>query len=381
MLTAADDYPVHQTPEPIALVTDRNFYDRYFFNGYSPDGSIFFAAAMGIYPALDVIDAAFCVTVDAVQHNLRASARLSGERMVLRVGPISIEVNVALSQLTLLVAPNDSGIAAELRFTGRHFPVEEPRFTRRVGTRLFMDYTRMTQNGRWSGWFEIAGNRHAVDARYVGTRDRSWGIRPVGKPDAQPAPVAPQFFWLWTPCNFDHFSLFLHTNDDGHGRPWNRRAVIWRDGEDPQNIAKFDASAIIESEAPDIRYDWAVGSRRVRQITCELGEGTRLTLTPMMTPAASRAMVQGHFYMNGLGYTHPIWGHGMDHGDIDVAYDTIDLATVTDGDFANLHVQTMASAVLEQDGRTHHGRGVIEQFFIGPHADAGLTGLFDPVTG
>ena len=35
MLTKADDYPVHQLPEPIATSgTDRNFYDRFFFNGF-----------------------------------------------------------------------------------------------------------------------------------------------------------------------------------------------------------------------------------------------------------------------------------------------------------------------------------------------------------
>ena len=48
MLTKGDDFPLHQTSEPVAFAgTDRNFYDRYFFNGYSPDGRIFFAAAMG----------------------------------------------------------------------------------------------------------------------------------------------------------------------------------------------------------------------------------------------------------------------------------------------------------------------------------------------
>ena len=37
MLTRFDDYPVHQTPEPVAHPStgDRNFYDRYFFNGYA----------------------------------------------------------------------------------------------------------------------------------------------------------------------------------------------------------------------------------------------------------------------------------------------------------------------------------------------------------
>ena len=69
MLTKGDDYPLHQSAEPVAFAgTDRNFYDRYFFNGASRDGRIFFAAAMGIYPALDIIDGAFCVMVDGVQH-------------------------------------------------------------------------------------------------------------------------------------------------------------------------------------------------------------------------------------------------------------------------------------------------------------------------
>ena len=49
MLTKADDFPIHQTPEPIAYAgTDRNFYDRYFFNGYQPDGTEFFAIAFGV---------------------------------------------------------------------------------------------------------------------------------------------------------------------------------------------------------------------------------------------------------------------------------------------------------------------------------------------
>jgi hypothetical protein len=47
MLTRLDDYPLHQTAEPIAqpATGDRNFYDRYFFNGYSAAGDLFFAAA------------------------------------------------------------------------------------------------------------------------------------------------------------------------------------------------------------------------------------------------------------------------------------------------------------------------------------------------
>ena len=242
MLTKGDDFPVHQTSEPIAFAgTDRNFYDRYFFNGYSPDGSIFFAAAMGFYPQLGIVDASFCVIVDGVQHNLRASRRSGGERLDLAGGPIPISIDAPLEAMTLRIAPNEGPLTAETSFTGRHFPIEEPRFIRRNGTRLFMDYTRLTQNGRWSGWLAVDGAQIAVDSAWTGTRDRSWGVRPVGASEPQPPPEGNfnQFFWLWTPCNFGDRSLFFHSNDDGAGNPWNRRAVIVGDGGTEQH---FDAA-------------------------------------------------------------------------------------------------------------------------------------------
>ena len=76
MLSKADDYPVHQTPEPIAFAgTDRNFYDRYFFNGYAqaPGDRAFFAVAFGIYPHLNIADAAFVVVRNGVEVALHAS--------------------------------------------------------------------------------------------------------------------------------------------------------------------------------------------------------------------------------------------------------------------------------------------------------------------
>ena len=148
MLTKADDYPIHQTADPIAYAgTDRNFYDRYFFNGYAPDGSVFFAAALGVYPSLNVMDAAFCVVVDGVQHNLRASRILHMERMDTSVGPIGVNVVEPLQSLRVSVEPNEHGIAAELLFTARTAAIEEPRFTYRIGPRTIMDNTRLTQNG------------------------------------------------------------------------------------------------------------------------------------------------------------------------------------------------------------------------------------------
>ncbi len=93
MLTKGDDYPLHQRPEPIACSgSDRNFYDRYFFNGYSNKRHEFFALSFGIYPHLNIMDASFCVSLDGIQHNLRASRHMGMERFDTQVGSIFLEV-------------------------------------------------------------------------------------------------------------------------------------------------------------------------------------------------------------------------------------------------------------------------------------------------
>lgn len=356
MLTWGDDYPIHQTPEPIAYSgSDRNFYDRYFFNGYSADGSVFFAAALGVYPHLDVIDAAFCVLADGVQHNVRASRRLNSERMDLRVGQIEVRVLEPLRKLAVSVNDNDGGVRANLVFDARHAPIEEPRFTRRNGPRMFMDYTRMTQNGVWSGELSIKGEALNL-AGALGTRDRSWGVRPVGAPDSQPISSAPQFFWLWAPLNFENHAVFCHTNDDEAGKPWNRHAVIDRIG---QSRTEF--------ERPDFALTFRPGTRRLQRAEIALAPGASLCIEP----------TGAHFYMSGLGYTHPTWGHGRDHGDLETAYDTIDAKTVDDNAPGQLHIQALARATLREEGLEHSGFGVLEQFLIGAHAPSGFKSLLD----
>lgn len=360
MLTRGDDYPVHQTPEPIAIASaERNFYDRYFFNGYSGDGRLFFAAALGVYPQLGVIDAAFCVTLDGVQHNLRASRPLGGERMDLSVGPIRVEVVEPLKVLRVIVGANDSPVRADLTFTACHAPIEEPRFTRRHEARLLMDYTRLTQNGGWSGSLTVGEQPVAVAPdTHWGTRDRSWGIRPVGAPDAQPAAGGMrQFWWLWMPFNFPDRVAFFHSNDDGAGEPWNRRGVIAPLDGDPREFSAAIGSA------------YHPGTRRLASVRLEPWPGCTLDVTPR----------DQHFYMSGLGYLHPQWGHGMDHGaDLAVAYDVCPPDFGDAPSMLNLHIQAMADAVLTIDGVAHRGVGVVEQLFIGPHAGSGLTGLLDP---
>jgi hypothetical protein len=357
MITGADEYPFHQTPEPMAYAgTDRNFYDRYFFNGYSPDGEIFFAIAFGVYPNLDIMDGAVSILHDGKQHNVRASKRMQGERSVLQVGPLSIHIEQPLRKSRIVLADNDSGMTIDVTMTARHAPVEEPRFTRRIGTRSLMDYTRMTQNVEWSGSVSVDGYRFELDGRKVrGTRDRSWGIRPVGLPDPQPPAAGglSQFFWLWNPCNFDDYVAFSHTNDDEYGRPWNRLGAIQAIGGD---IIKFDEV--------EYQYEWeGPSSRKIKELRalCQSEQGDAvLTFRPTAT-----------FFMPGLGYMHPEWGHGTDHGDLAVTHDTWDVhQCLLDPRF--LHIQAISDVTLEFQGAIHQGTGVVEQMFVGTHAPTGM---------
>ncbi len=359
MLTKGDDFPLHQTAEPVAFAgTDRNFYDRYFFNGYEPDGSGFFALALGIYPHLNVADAHFCVIRGGVQHCLHASRELAMERMDLTVGPIAVEVVEPLQVLRLRVS--GEGIAAELTFTGRAFPIEEPRFTHRIGPRTFMDYTRMTQNGRWTGWIEVDGLRETVSAECSGTRDRSWGVRPIGASDAQPhsPPQAPQFFWQWTPINLPTRSVFYHLNADTAGAPWNTRAVLAPDGAGAHDMFETPSATMSSPLAAGTRWP-ASGSLTIA------APGGPLTL-------AFEPLVR--FQMRGLGYTSPKWGHGIYHGALVVEREDIDLAGCAPAQIDNLHVQIVCR-VKTSAGET--GTGVFEQLIIGPYAPMGLREFFD----
>ena len=102
MLTKGDDYPLHQTPEPIAYVGgNRNFYDRYFFNGYDKNGDVFFAMALGVYPYVNILDAGFSVVTGGKQHNVISSKVMQLERLDTQVGPLSVEVIAPMQRLKL----------------------------------------------------------------------------------------------------------------------------------------------------------------------------------------------------------------------------------------------------------------------------------------
>ncbi len=81
--------------------------------------------------------------------------------------------------------------------------------------------------------------------------------------------------------------------------------------------------------------------------------------------------------MSGLGYGHPVWGHGLDHGGLETGYDTIDTAAAAPNEQLHWHIQAFSRATLTINGTAHQGHGVLEQLLVGPHAPSGFTELLD----
>lgn len=367
MITEGDEYPIHQTAEPIAVAgTDRNFYDRYFFNGYNADGSVFFAAAMGIYPHLNIIDCAFSILKDGKQSSVFFSRGLNGERMDTRVGPFGVSVTKPLKEIRLDLSETE-GIGCELVFQGRAHPIEEPRFNWRQGTRTLIDCTRMTQNGRWKGAIWLDGEMIEVNPQsWSGTRDRSWGVRPIGAADGNPLLpfMIPQFYWLWTPVSFADRSFFFHVNDDEHGHPWNTRAVMVRDG-----AGEADHAHMARCHA---EVSYASGTRRATGGVVHFTDRENRTGKLELTPLAP-------FQMKGVGYRHPKWTHGAFISE-EPSWEREDWVPeeLPWADPHNLHIQAISKAVLtDVDGSVHEGMGSFEQLFAGAHAPSGFKSIMD----
>ncbi|HEV2368653.1 MAG TPA: hypothetical protein VGR90_02180 [Acidimicrobiales bacterium] len=376
MITPYDDFPIHQTSEPVAqpVSADPNHYDRYFFNGYATDGSVFFGAAMGHYPNRGVIDAAFSVVHDGVEHSVFASGAMPLDRAT-EIGPVRVEVLEPLRTLRVSVAPNEHGIEADLVFAARTPVVEEPRNTAVRGTRRVMDNTRLTQWGSWSGRIGVDGSEvvgvGAGGPPLLGVRDRSWGQRPVGaQPPNNFPPELPQLFWMWAPLNFESFCTHLALFEHADGQRWLEQALVV-----PVLLAGAPTwgpdTAVEHLAGVDYEISWHPGTRVAARTVLRArhtdGSVDTITLEPLFT-----------FRMRGIGYSHPEWGHGSVHGPLAVGGESIKLDDFRSDDPSSLHVQSLVRArLVHSDGSTEDGVGVLEQAAFGEHHPTGLTGLID----
>ena len=226
------------------------------------------------------------------------------DRLRRRSGPYRIEVVEPFHTLRLVCDADAHGIGFDLTYRSEFGPISEPQHVRRMGDRILLDASRFAGVGTWSGELRVDGETIAVTPeRFTATRDRSWGIRPVG--EAEP-PGRPREFdgmwWNWIPLRFDDFALHVILEEDPSGsRNTNYAMRVWpaASGRAPEQLGW-----------PIPEIDYKSGTRWPTRASMELtgrdGKSHTLDITPLV----------GIPLNIGCGYgADPDWTHGLWKGD------------------------------------------------------------------
>ena len=121
-LSPLDDYPVHQAALPIRhpATSDRNFYDRYYFNCHAGTDELMLIIGLGQYPNLGVTDAFALARHGDTHRVVRASRELGIDRMDTSVGPFRVQVIEGLRSLRVVLEPNEYDLEFDLTLGWRH---------------------------------------------------------------------------------------------------------------------------------------------------------------------------------------------------------------------------------------------------------------------
>jgi hypothetical protein len=358
MLSSWDDYPVHQVAEPIRHVgtSDRNFYDRYYFNCHACSDDLFLVLGMGQYPNLGTQDA-FAVVRRGEQHRVVRSSRVLDDRMDLSVGPLRVEVVEPLRKVRFVLEPTEHPLALDLTFEGAHAAFEEPKQHIRKYGRVLFDTARFCQNGRWSGTLQVAAEAFTVEPdRWWGMRDRSWGVRPVG--EAEPPGIRQETgqmvgIWNYAPMQFEDHQLFYICQEQPDGSRTLEEAVrVWNDpAREAEHLGR-----------PEFEHTLTTGTRRIDQ-------PSRLRFPEADLEVTVNPLVNAYVAI-GTGYgVEDDWRHGMYQGDLVTQYVEHDMAQLDTWAWYSLNEQ-----VARFEASTGAvGYGMHEYGFFGPFPRYGLT--------
>ena len=355
-LSSWDDYPVHQAAEFVRhpATSDRNFYDRYYFNLHPCSGDWFAIFGMGQYPNLGVIDAFIDVRSGPQQHIVRASAPL-GDRGDISVGPFRVEVLEPLQRLRFVVEPTEHTVAMDVTWQGHIPAVAEPRQYLRSKERVVFDTQRLAQTGTWSGALSVGDQRIAVEPDHCwGNRDRSWGVRPVGErePDGiRQDELVLGGMWNYFPMQFaDHALLYIcHERDDG-SRPLVQAERVWSDPE----------RGVDDLGPSEHEHRLIPGTRVIAESVIRLPEaGMEIACTSLLP----------NYVSVGTGYgIDADWRHGMYQGPSPVVQGLVLDVEETKG----LAQYGIIDHVARFSYGDQVGYGLLEQGFFGPFRRYGM---------
>lgn len=371
MITDFDDYCIHQTTMPLAHPgpSDRNFYDRYWFNGLQNDGEYMFEVGFGIYPNRFVMDGHFSVSVGDHQHTFHASCRAPEDRTQTNIGPLSIKVLEPMRVIQVRLEANDSGFECDLRFHARSVATEEPKNLMVEGVHVIMDNSRFTQLGRWEGYFSVNGERTDVVLEgNVGTRDKSWGVRPIGEPQGGAPGLLnkePGVYWCWSPIHFKDFGTQFGSFQDHDGNSTQLSACRTPLYDNPDDIPRGIDPGHEEMATMTHRVHWESGTRRSKSAEFNYvsagGERYDIQLEPLR-----------NFYMLALGYQHPEWTHGVWQGELKTGFESWCLSDIDPLDYKNIHIHQLVRARMGDE----IGIGTLETIVFGRHP-SGFKELLD----
>jgi len=322
-ISPMDEFLAHQTSDTFDYVatSDRNFYDRYYFNMHDSTGDFFMVAGMGQYPNLGVTDAFAAISHGTKQIVVRASRALGHDRLDTRVGPFEFEVIEGLKSLRIRCDENEWGLSFDVRFDGSIPALEEPKTFTRNRSRVMMDVSRYAQVGNYSGTVEVAGQRYEVTPdRWKGARDRSWGVRPVGEREAPGIGIEDLkqgkhgFYHNWIPLQLDRGMFKVMYDADYAGNATVEEAVF---------VPAFGVSGEIKNfGTPEIEIEYLSGTREMKSARTVLrddgGEDIVITSLPQRTV----------YLAAGSGYLPTEdWGHGFYKGQSVVEGMTFDMST------------------------------------------------------
>lgn len=362
MLSSMDDHLLHQIAEPFRFVgtSDRNFYDRYYFNMHSSSDEILLVMGMGQYPNLAVQDA-FALVRWGRKHRVVRGSRVIGDRADTSVGPIRVEVIEGLKKLRFIVEPNEHGIEMDVVWEGSIPVFEEPRHYIRKYGRVLYDTTRFVQTGYWTGTLRVDEKTYEVTPeRWWGARDHSWGVRPVGEPEhpgIRQGELSMDGMWNYAPMQFDDYSIIYILNERNNGERLLEEAVrVWRD---PAREHEWLGR-------PESEHFFRKGTRFVERSVIRFPEAPGGGLEVKVTPLLECYVGFG----TGYGFEAD-WRHGMYQGELvvqGVEFDTIDDAAKLWG---------LCDTVGRYELGSEVGYGLWEFGFFGPFDRYGLKGFLE----
>ncbi|WP_372747585.1 hypothetical protein [Litorivivens sp.] len=355
MLSQMDDYPLHQVADVMRFVgtSDRNFYDRYYFNMHASSDDLFMVMGMGQYPTLGVQDAFVVVRRGDQHHVVRASRELGDDRMDTSVGPLRVEVIKGLEKVRFIVEESaDHPIAMDVVWDGAIPAFLEPRQYIRKHGRVLFDSVRFAQTGCWTGSLRVGDETFDVTPdRWKGSRDRSWGIRPVGEhepPGIHAGTAVMEGMWNYCPMQFDDFSILYILNEHNDGTRVLEEAVrVWNDPErEPEWLGRPEHEHNLVVAKP---YQTFIDSAVIR-----FPEAPEGPLEVKITPLT-------HVWvMVGTGYgLEADWKHGMYKGKQVVESFSLDMEADKDRMFGLVD----NAARFELNGQV--GYGLFEYGFFG----------------